>query len=125
MMLMHLAIAIAIQSGISPQLFTAIIMQESSFRNGQVSSTGDLGLGQLSPKTAASMGCIDTNKLRYEPNYNLKCSALYLQYLYGKHGAREPQTWWARYNSNRPSLRVKYAQRVRNRIREISSEHKN
>lgn len=118
-MLLKLAISIALAHSISPKLFTAIVMQESSFRNGIVSETGDLGLGQLRPRTAASVGCVDNYRLRWDARYNLTCSARYLQYLYGKYGNTEPATWWNRYNSSHPKTREQYGTKVRQRMREM------
>jgi hypothetical protein len=71
------AARIAENYGIDPALFQALIQQESSFDPSAVSSAGALGLTQLMPKTAKSLGV--TNPL--DPTQNMEGGAKYLAQL--------------------------------------------
>lgn len=59
---------------IDPRLLAAVLSNESSGVNGQTSSTGAQGLGQLMPGTARDMGV--TNP--FDPEQNIRGSAKYL-----------------------------------------------
>lgn len=61
-------------AGISPALLEAVVWQESRWRPGAVSPKGALGLGQLMPDTAHSLG-IDPR----DPEANLLGAARYLR----------------------------------------------
>lgn len=81
------ASGIAQSSGIPPALFNALIAKESSFQqtdnsgNTLTSSAGALGLGQLMPNTAASLGVDPT-----DPIANLTGAATYLSSLFNRYG---------------------------------------
>lgn len=61
-------------AGVSPALLEAVIWQESRWRPGAVSPKGALGLGQLMPATARSLG-VDPR----DPDANLLGAARYLR----------------------------------------------
>lgn len=61
-------------AGISPALLEAVVWQESRWHPGAVSPAGALGLGQLMPATARSLG-VDPR----DPNANLIGAARYLR----------------------------------------------
>ncbi|MFD1677793.1 lytic transglycosylase domain-containing protein [Alicyclobacillus fodiniaquatilis] len=63
--------------GISPNLLNAVIEQESSFQPDAVSGAGALGLMQLMPSTAQTLGV--TNPL--DPTQNINGGAKYLSQL--------------------------------------------
>ncbi len=71
------ATQIAEKFGLDPALFQALIQQESAFNPSAVSSAGALGLTQLMPKTAKSLGV--TNPL--DPIQNMEGGAKYLSQL--------------------------------------------
>ena len=64
-------------ASIDPALFEALIGRESSFRIDALSSAGAMGLAQLMPKTAASLGVTDA----FDPTQNLNAGARYLAQL--------------------------------------------
>lgn len=106
-MLIIMIQAIATQHGLDPSMMVAIAKQESSLRPAVVSSSGDVGLMQLSPRTARAYGC-DLAKL-VEPAYNVRCAARYLADLKKTYSKREPTTWMTRYHHGRDKvLRFKY-----------------
>lgn len=102
--LVRLAEEIAIDHGIPPRLFFAVIHKESSWRVSAVGKAGERGLMQLMPRTARSLG-VDPHDVRE----NLRGGARYLRRHYEATG-----NWTAaltRYNGRGPRARA-YAQRV-------------
>ncbi|QYK54625.1 MAG: lytic transglycosylase domain-containing protein [Fimbriimonadaceae bacterium] len=69
-----LATTIAEKHGVDPKLFQALITQESGFNPKAVSPAGALGLSQLMPKTAKSLGVTDP----FNATQNLEGGAKYL-----------------------------------------------
>jgi soluble lytic murein transglycosylase-like protein len=63
--------------GIEPAMIKAIIMAESSFDPKAVSNRGALGLMQLMPQTAESLGVADA----FDPGNNIDAGARYLRQL--------------------------------------------
>ena len=68
------------QYDVNPRLVTALIARESRFNPQAVSSHGALGLGQLLPQTASSMGAEDA----FDIDQNVKATTRYLKYLLDK-----------------------------------------
>ncbi len=68
--------AAAAQYGIDPNLLTAVAKQESGLNQSAVSPVGAIGVMQLMPSTAASLGC-DPNDM----TANIECGAKYLSQL--------------------------------------------
>lgn len=68
--------------GIPSQLFLALIQQESTWDPGVVSSAGAIGLGQLMPNTAATLGVDPT-----DPMQNIDGAARYLKAQYDEFGS--------------------------------------
>lgn len=79
--IINMAIPIAKQFGIPTKLFLALINQESGFNAAAKSSAGALGLTQLMPSTAASLG---VNPL--DPVQNLIGGAKYLSMMIRQFG---------------------------------------
>ena len=63
----------AVRAGIDPLLLASLVKAESGFRAGAVSSAGALGLCQLMPATARSLGVKDP----FDPVQNLRAGARY------------------------------------------------
>lgn len=95
---------IALDHGIPPRLFLALIQTESSFRVNARGAAGEIGLTQLLPETARRLG-VDPHDVRG----NLLGGALHLRAHYLRTGD------WTRaltsYNGRGPKARA-YAQRV-------------
>jgi murein DD-endopeptidase MepM/ murein hydrolase activator NlpD len=73
----------AARAGIDPLLLASLVKAESGFRTNAVSSAGALGLCQLMPATAKSMGVTDP----FDATQNLRAGARYLAHnldLYGR-----------------------------------------
>lgn len=63
----------AVRAGIDPLLLTSLVKAESGFRPDAVSSAGALGMCQLMPATAKSLGVTDP----FDPVQNLRAGARY------------------------------------------------
>lgn len=64
-------------AGLDPLLFEALIGQESGYNPQATSNRGAMGLSQIMPDTARSLGIADP----YDPDSNLKAGARYLSQL--------------------------------------------
>ena len=71
---------IAVEEGLNPELFLCLIRQESGFRSQIISPVGAIGLCQLMPGTARSLGVNP-----YQPLENLRGGARYLTGLLRKY----------------------------------------
>jgi hypothetical protein len=72
-----LAARIAVEEGISPSLFDALITAESNYRVDVVSPKGAMSLAQLMPATAAELGIAEAD--HFDPEINLRGGARYLK----------------------------------------------
>lgn len=82
--------------GIDAQLLTAVIRIESGFKNSAVNKrTGDRGLAQISPATAAAYG-LQAYEL-HDPATNLKHAAKILKF-WQRFEKSEGSRWVCRYN---------------------------
>lgn len=68
--------------GLDPNLLAALVKQESNFNPYAVSSCGALGLGQLMPETAKSLGVTDP----FNAAQNLDAAACYLKKMLDRFG---------------------------------------
>lgn len=78
--------AAARSNNVDPKLYTALIEAESDFDPSCRSKAGAMGLSQLMPDTAKSLGVTDP----FNPQQNLNGGAKYLRQLLDKFGAIEP-----------------------------------
>lgn len=69
------------REGLEPALLRAVISQESAWRPCALSRKGALGLMQLMPETAASLG-VDNP---FDPAQNVEGGARYLKHLLGRY----------------------------------------
>jgi len=70
--------------GLDPALLGAVVWVESRYCPRAVGRAGELGLGQVRPKTAEWLG-IPSDYL-WHPEWNLLATARYLRYLYDRYG---------------------------------------
>jgi soluble lytic murein transglycosylase len=82
------------EHGLDPALVAAVIYQESKFRASVVSSSGAIGLMQLTPATARGIAIrTGGSKFRtqdlYNPEINIRYGAWYLDNLFKKYGDEE------------------------------------
>ena len=77
---------------LDPALLAAVIYQESKFRAGAKSSSGAIGLMQLTPDTARGIairthGSAFKTKDLYNPEINIRYGSWYLDNLFRKYGS--------------------------------------
>jgi soluble lytic murein transglycosylase len=78
------------EHGLDPALMAAVIYQESKFRSDATSSSGAIGLMQLTPSTAHGIAlrtgghAFRTDDL-YDPEINIRYGAWYLHNLFAKY----------------------------------------
>ncbi len=89
-------------AGIDPALFDSLVSAESAYDPGARSSAGAMGLSQLMPGTARSLGV--TNP--FDPEQNLRGGATYLSQMLKRFGG-DPQLALAAYNAG-PGAVEKY-----------------
>lgn len=73
--------------GLDPLLLYTLVWRESRFCPRAVGKKGEIGLGQVMPSTARSLGV--PLPYLYDPDWNLYATAKYLRYLYGVFGSWE------------------------------------
>jgi soluble lytic murein transglycosylase len=92
---------------LDPALLAAVIYQESKFRAGAKSSSGAIGLMQLSPRTARGIAirthgnAFRTSDL-YDPEINIRYGAWYLDNLFRKY--RSERLVLAAYNAGQGNV---------------------
>lgn len=82
------------EHGLDPALVAAVIYQESKFRSDAQSSSGAIGLMQITPTTAEGIAirthgsAFHTSDL-YNPEINIRYGAWYLKDLFQKYGSEK------------------------------------
>ena len=82
------------EHGLDPALVAAVIYQESKFRSDAKSSSGAIGLMQITPSTAEGIAirthgsAFHTADL-YNPEINIRYGAWYLKNLFDKYGSEK------------------------------------
>jgi soluble lytic murein transglycosylase-like protein len=79
------------ETKIDPKLLTSLICKESRFNSKLISSTGTIGLGQLTPGTAKYLGVRDP----FDPEENIRGTAYYLRKMLDMYEGRENQLEFA------------------------------
>ena len=110
--------------GLNPRIFTAILMQESSYRlaatncrvgldlsNSTRKVCTDFGIGQIYHTTVTAFG-MDVNRLTTDLEYSVEAAAIVLADFDRMYGHKESD-YWTRYNTSKPSLRKAYKERVK------------
>jgi soluble lytic murein transglycosylase len=92
---------------LDPALLAAVIYQESKFRSGAKSSSGAIGLMQLTPRTARGIairthGSAFHTKDLYNPEINIRYGAWYLDNLFRKY--RSERLVLAAYNAGQGNV---------------------
>lgn len=95
--LQELATSIANTFDIPPDIFHSLIKTESSWNPAAVGSSGEYGLTQLMPNTAASLGVTSP----FDVTQNLTGGATYLSQMFDKYG--DWQSALSAYNSGSPN----------------------
>ena len=80
-----MTVGIAVYYKIDPGIFYRLIRTESNFRSFAVSRAQAIGLGQMQERTAGYIHKDHRRGMLFVPFYNLKLSALYLNYLKGRY----------------------------------------
>ena len=93
-----LAMQIAQEEGVDPQLFAKLVQAESAFNPNARSPVGAIGLAQLMPATAAELGVDPT-----DPVQNLRGGARYLKQQMDTFGT--PELALAAYNAGPGNVR--------------------
>jgi soluble lytic murein transglycosylase-like protein len=75
--------AAATQYGVPLSLLEAVANQESGYNPNAVGTSGEIGLFQLMPATAAQLGVSNS----YDPTQNIQGGAKYLSQLYAQFGS--------------------------------------
>ena len=74
-------VSAANSAGVDPGIALAVAQQESGFNQGAIGSSGEIGIFQLMPATAAGLGVNPA-----DPMQNIQGGIAYLQQLYSKFG---------------------------------------
>jgi soluble lytic murein transglycosylase-like protein len=116
-----LASEVAQQYNLDPELFSAIVEQESSWNvSAYNAATADYGLTQINEYNVKALN-LDRERLLTDPRYNLEAGAKILSYFQKRYAHKE-RLWFARYNCgtralplvNQPKC-MKYAELINNR----------
>lgn len=88
----------ALRHHVDPQLYLAIVQQESNFQvNAYNSKSQDYGLSQINIATARAYH-FNLKRLLQDPVYSANAGAIVLRDIMNRHRYSEPLTGWCRYN---------------------------
>lgn len=115
----------AIANNIDYRILSSIIMQESKFDQGSVSSSGDIALTQInyeiwSPEFQKMGIQLSKEQLKKDENYAIWAMGKILSTIRSRHGS-DPY-WYARYHSGTPSRKLNYAQLVNSHFYDINQK---
>lgn len=97
---------------VNPQIMTAIIMVESSFKQNAVSSTGDVSIVQINcsiwvPEAKRLKMDMNCKKLKKDRSYAIDRMGAILSYLKGQYSKQDAR-WYARYHSKTLEYKTAY-----------------
>ena len=96
---------------ISPNLYAAILMQESAYNPKAVNpKSGDFGIAQINKTTIATFRFSKT-KILSDVHYAIEAGAIVLSEIKVRHSKKE-RTYWTRYNASKPTKRLIYKKNV-------------
>jgi soluble lytic murein transglycosylase-like protein len=105
---------VAIEMGINPKRYAAILAQESMYKldakNCWDNVCHDYGIAQINKKTIKAFN-FDKKKLLTDLEYSVKAGAIVLADFKRMYGKKEDD-FWTRYNASCPEKRQKYKQLV-------------
>jgi len=96
--------------------FTAILYQESAFKMGVISSTGDYSISQIHHRTAAAFG-FDLKRLLNDMEYALECGAIVLKDFKTRYGHKKD--WYVMYNCGVKDINRDTCQRYKKSIEKL------
>ena len=97
--------------GINPNLYAAILMQESGYDPKAVNvKSQDFGLSQINKNTVTAFR-FSKVKLMTDIHYSIEAGAIVLHDIKLRYGKREPH-YWTRYNTSHPGKRLIYKNKV-------------
>lgn len=110
-------------NGIDATLVIAILMTESTFNQSAVSSTGDLGIGQINPKVWGAelkrlkRKPLDIKRLKKDMDYAVARTVEILSIV-----KKDSDPYWVgRYHSKTPSLKKAYFVRVQKQLQKLQA----
>lgn len=105
---------VAVEMGINPVKYAAILAQESMYKleakNCWDNECHDFGIAQINKATIRAFK-FDKKKLLTDLEYSVKAGAIVLADFKRMYGESE-KDYWTRYNSSKPSKREKYKRLV-------------
>lgn len=109
-------VEVSIDQNLDYRIFTSIIMQESKFDQGVVSSSGDVAIAQINyeiwkPEFDNLKLDLDKKKLKQDEHYAIETMGIILSVIKDRHGDNDPY-WYARYHSSTKSRKFEYANLV-------------
>lgn len=115
----------SIANNIDYRILSSIIMQESKFDQGAVSSSGDIALTQINYEIwkpeFKQMGIkLNKDQLKKDENYAIWAMGKILTTIRDRHGS-DPY-WYARYHSSTASRKMPYAQLVNDHFYEMNQK---
>lgn len=106
----------SIENGIDYRILTSIIVQESKFDQGEISSSGDVALAQINyeiwkPEFDKQKLELDKDKLKKDEKYALWAMGVILSTIKKRYADKDPY-WFARYHNNKDKRKFGYASLV-------------
>jgi len=105
-------VASAKKHNVRHNIYTAILMQESCYKNNAVNKKSkDYGIAQINIKTIVAFK-FDKRKLLTDLNYSIDAGAEVLGDFKKRHFKKEGYNYWTRYNTSNLNKRLVYKQKV-------------
>lgn len=104
---------------INPDIFLALLMQESTFIQSKISTTGDISVAQINYRVWSKelkrlkIMTLDKGRLHRDPVYAINVMGIILDQIKSKYANRE-RLWFTRYHSNTIKRRIIYTNSLTN-----------